>query len=500
MEVLITIGIIGVVAAITIPVLMQNTNSKKFTTQFKKSLSTLNQAAINAQAQYDMNYSLLDDASSDSSCETDTLAANNKTMCGLFNNTLSGHTYQGVYGSIGGANSTGKYSYTTKSSIDPSGFLIYALADGSMIGFNPDARNCSLGVGNVLNSSMLAKTPTNSDATGLANCLGFIDVNGVNPPNREVTCADGTTELNPSSLCEIKSTGTSVGDVYPIVFHDGTVEPATNAAMSALLGGKSKSSNGTSDSTSSSTSSAPRTVNIDGVEYKYINGRWYQDDGNGNFVYDKNFNINYTKTEDGYEVVDGQTTFKYDNALNWIGVTYKGQWYDNKNGNLVRDDGNGNLVNTSGQTYTKTADGYEFKQWDGSIVKYDNALNWIGTTYKGQWYDNKNGHLVRDDGNGNLVTNYGSTFTKTSDGYEESDVTYTYKYDNNLSRLGVISKSDGLWYDDRKGMGYVRNDGSGNLVGPYGSTYIKRSDGLYESSNGSVYDENGIAVVEYMDW
>ncbi|MBO6181939.1 prepilin-type N-terminal cleavage/methylation domain-containing protein, partial [bacterium] len=36
-EILITIGIIGVVAAITIPLLMQNSNSKKFTTQFKKS-------------------------------------------------------------------------------------------------------------------------------------------------------------------------------------------------------------------------------------------------------------------------------------------------------------------------------------------------------------------------------------------------------------------------------------------------------------------------------
>ena len=52
-EIMITIGIIGVVAAITIPLLMQNSNSKKFTTQFKKSLSTLNQAAIGAQAQYD---------------------------------------------------------------------------------------------------------------------------------------------------------------------------------------------------------------------------------------------------------------------------------------------------------------------------------------------------------------------------------------------------------------------------------------------------------------
>ena len=54
-EVLITLGIIGVVAVITIPLLIQNSNSKKFITQFKKSLSTLNQAAINAQAQYDMD-------------------------------------------------------------------------------------------------------------------------------------------------------------------------------------------------------------------------------------------------------------------------------------------------------------------------------------------------------------------------------------------------------------------------------------------------------------
>ena len=55
-EILITIGIIGVVAALTIPTLIQNSNSKKFMTQFKKSISTLKQAVINAQAQYDMDY------------------------------------------------------------------------------------------------------------------------------------------------------------------------------------------------------------------------------------------------------------------------------------------------------------------------------------------------------------------------------------------------------------------------------------------------------------
>ena len=55
-EVLITLGIIGVVAAMTIPTLISNTNGAKFRSQFKKTLSTLNQAGLMAQAQYDFDY------------------------------------------------------------------------------------------------------------------------------------------------------------------------------------------------------------------------------------------------------------------------------------------------------------------------------------------------------------------------------------------------------------------------------------------------------------
>ena len=55
-EVLITLGIIGVVAAMTIPTLIANTNGAKFRSQFKKSISTLNQAGLMAQAQYDFDY------------------------------------------------------------------------------------------------------------------------------------------------------------------------------------------------------------------------------------------------------------------------------------------------------------------------------------------------------------------------------------------------------------------------------------------------------------
>lgn len=257
-EVLITLGIIGVVAAMTIPTLIQNTNSVRFATQFKKSVSTLSQAALMAQAQYDMDYSLVENASSDSSCASDTLAGNNKTMCGLFNNTLAGHTYQGVYGSVGGANATGKYEYTKKSSMDPTGFLMYALADGSIVGFNPNAKNCALGAGNVLDNTMLTQASGEAGETagGLANCLGFIDVNGVNTPNREVTCASGTATLNPKTPCGLATTGSALGDVYPIVFHDGTVEPATDAARAVLARGKANLTDSGS-STSGGNASGP---------------------------------------------------------------------------------------------------------------------------------------------------------------------------------------------------------------------------------------------------
>ena len=42
-EVLITLGIIGIVAAMTIPTLIANTNGQKYRSQFKKTVSILSQ-------------------------------------------------------------------------------------------------------------------------------------------------------------------------------------------------------------------------------------------------------------------------------------------------------------------------------------------------------------------------------------------------------------------------------------------------------------------------
>ena len=251
-EVLITLGIIGVVAAMTIPTLIQNTNSVKFASQFKKSISTLSQAALMSQAQYDVDYSGITTASNKTSCGSDTVSTGTLTMCGILNNTLAGQTFYGAYGDAsvkaanggGGSNGEGtdsdKYTFNSTKVLPDKAYLVYSLADGSYVGFDPAAKECGLGAGNVLDGTVLSQPSGEDDeGGGLANCIGFIDVNGPTPPNKEVTCnTESDTALNPSSTCDVARTGSKIGDIFPIVFHDGVVEPASNAAKMVLTRGK----------------------------------------------------------------------------------------------------------------------------------------------------------------------------------------------------------------------------------------------------------------------
>ena len=237
-EVLITLGIIGVVAAMTIPTLIQNTNSVKFESQFKKSISTLSQAALMSQAQYDVDFSLVDPIGEGADCSTVNVASGSNTLCGVLNGTLAGYAHLGKFGTAKGADGTNAYTYTkAQNDFFPTNkYELIQLADGSVVGYNTEASRCALQVGNKI-----------ADAVGssgsLASCLGFIDVNGVTSPNREVECATAnTTALTPETPCQLGTTGASIGDVYPIVFHDGTAEPLTNAARAVLAKGRKNSS------------------------------------------------------------------------------------------------------------------------------------------------------------------------------------------------------------------------------------------------------------------
>ena len=245
-EVLITLGIIGVVAAMTIPTLVSNTNGAQFKTAYKKALSTLNQAVLMNLALDDEDFSTLAAESATSGTKlsalmTERLQGSPKDNAesyfkvnqngfkeGTGNNaTTPKLTYQAA---CTGDNLTTKPNVTGATVSDCDGgvatveinmdaagetnYMVYELADGTSFIFNKNAHECT-------------------EETAAANkCYGFIDVNGDTNPNSVITCKDGTgTDENP---CEVESSG--ITDIYPVVFYGQTVSPATDAARAVLFG------------------------------------------------------------------------------------------------------------------------------------------------------------------------------------------------------------------------------------------------------------------------
>ena len=218
-EVLITLGIIGVVAAMTIPTLISNTNSAKFKSQYKKTLSTLNQAALMATAQYDLDYASLTAAcgATGGTEKPDTTAS----MCALINGTLTGATYYATAGAMKVPGTTSAYSINAGPVVAKTTMKAYQLADGSVVAFD-DVTSCTLEPG--------------GNITALATkCRGFIDVNGPTLPNKEVRCSAASGAVASSvGGCVVRNNASDMGDIFPVVFHDGTVEPITDAARYVL--------------------------------------------------------------------------------------------------------------------------------------------------------------------------------------------------------------------------------------------------------------------------
>ena len=259
-EVLITLGIIGVVAAMTIPTLISNTNGAKFRSQFKKTLSTLNQAGLMAQAQYDFDY-----AGTTANCGENQAAGAAQhpdsvmSFCSILNGTLTGQTYYNAVTDIKRSENGKQVDYALGGLVGEKGkeapptipttyttYHAYTLADGSIVAFDPAAQGCELPIGTQLTEAAFAAAKKKGEdgatadtpAGALANCLGFIDVNGATLPNKEVTCSDGTTSKEVENPCAVKNDANHMTDVFPIVFHDATVEPASNAAKYILTTSK----------------------------------------------------------------------------------------------------------------------------------------------------------------------------------------------------------------------------------------------------------------------
>ena len=218
-EVLITLGIIGVVAAMTMPTLMNSTQGAQYKAAYKKALSAISQGVT-------LNVAL--DGASFADAVAGTAGATTKPSDGDSVASILAARMNVVK-----AEDTLGYTITDTNTMLPSGdnavdtYLFFN--DGSMFAFNSGAAGCTL------------------EALGGATaqvCEGYIDVNGAKGPNKVVACDAGTgavetakdTYTNGVKTEAESCTVSNPTDVYPVVFYDQTIVPYTNAAKAVLYG------------------------------------------------------------------------------------------------------------------------------------------------------------------------------------------------------------------------------------------------------------------------
>ena len=201
-EVLITLAIIGTVAAMTIPTLMTNTNKMEFKTGFKKILSTTNQAITMSVA---LNYIDFADTTTTNTNPTQSILGIlisrmhvTKTASGISDTSVS---------RMFGATASGNYTVF--------------FADGMVLSFPGSSTNCRVlqnGRGSI--------------------CRGIVDVNGTRAPNYLSNCT-GTqekhvvTDATPTAGCNPNNA--AIFDQFSIFMADQQVQPNGQAAKYVLF-------------------------------------------------------------------------------------------------------------------------------------------------------------------------------------------------------------------------------------------------------------------------
>jgi type II secretory pathway pseudopilin PulG len=232
-EVLITLGIIGIVAALTLPPLLKNIQAAEYSSRLKKTLSAMNSGAKLAKAKYDIDFSNINARCSANSASDDPYT--NKTACAIMNGVWSNAKY--YYGTNKLKMKNGQpykftgYHATVSSfknfSINPT----YVLSDGTIVMFSSLVGwySCS---GNDVTSA--TRKPNSTTGNG---CYGIIDVNGVNGPNKEATCSRGENSdygvgKPETETCVIDNN--DIVDVYPFAVFNDRVEVFSSAGTFML--------------------------------------------------------------------------------------------------------------------------------------------------------------------------------------------------------------------------------------------------------------------------
>ncbi len=197
-EVLITLGIIGVVAAMTIPTLMNNTSNVEFRTGFKKVISTLNQAITMNVALENTDFSLLTTGASTAS----------GSFLNMFVNRMNLVKTTNAADAVLDASANPVMGSDTN-------YTLY-FNDGMVFAFKQAATACV----------------ENNDLTA---CDAVVDVNGYKKPNRLAICsaaAAPTTVSEPKTACT--SANFIINDRFSVRMQGQEVVPNGNAARWAL--------------------------------------------------------------------------------------------------------------------------------------------------------------------------------------------------------------------------------------------------------------------------
>ena len=261
-EVLITLGIIGVVAAMTMPTLINSTQGAQYKTAFKKSLTVLSQAVVMniALNDYDLSQVVAGDNNYSATTPPD---MGSQTLYDLFNERLN------IVRRAGGADfqdqEVGDADYwKVVSNNDQADYEAFTGETPAATGDDDDDDDTA-GTGTntwpslTVNGGTPAAWPADTtmlfmndgitfifdnkqgnceeaDAgIGVATnnyCFGFIDVNGIKAPNRVVQCDNGSNITNgdPSATCTVSNPT----DIYPIAMFNQSVIPASAAARAVL--------------------------------------------------------------------------------------------------------------------------------------------------------------------------------------------------------------------------------------------------------------------------
>jgi len=197
-EVLITLGIIGVVAAMTIPTLMNSTGQAEFKTGFKKAISSLNQAITMNVALESTDFSNLTTGTTSTSGSVLTMFVNRMN---LVKTTTAADTELDPTGTVASVSSASNYT-------------LY-FNDGMVFSFPAAATSCT--------------TTTYS-----ANCIAIVDVNGVKKPNRLSNCSGSVTATADNAASTCSTTNVIIGDRFSVRFGGQQVTPNGNASRYIL--------------------------------------------------------------------------------------------------------------------------------------------------------------------------------------------------------------------------------------------------------------------------